>query len=488
MAWNFITVFDSNEDVQNVAGSEFTEGADTLFMPFSGLVYGPQGGPFTHVDSGTPLPVTIISGGGTLPAGAATSANQTTEIGHLSAIQTAIQILDNAVSGNEFQVDVLTMPTTAVSQSGTWNLTNISGTISLPTGAATSALQSTGNTSLGTIAGAVAGSEMQVDVVTSALPTGAATSALQGTGNTSLATLAGAVSGSEMQVDVITSALPSGAATSANQSTAITALQLIDDVVHSGDAAASKYALIGAVFDDASTGTVTENQAQSLRMSSRRALLVEGVASGTAIGVSGTVAATQSGAWTVTQSGTWTVGLSAGTNNIGDVDVLTLPALPAGNNNIGDVDIASFVAGAILEVQGDVARDAVAAGNPVLMGGRASLAAPTAVSSDGDAVDNWLDRVGRANVKITAPTCTPANVTAATSSTQLLAANTSRVYCTLFNDSAAYCYVNIGAAASSTAFIHKMEPYELFTIPGATQVINGLWTSATGAMRVGDFT
>lgn len=37
-------------------------------------------------------------------------------------------------------------------QSGTWNITNISGTVSLPTGASTSALQTTGNTSLSTIA------------------------------------------------------------------------------------------------------------------------------------------------------------------------------------------------------------------------------------------------------------------------------------------------------------------------------------------------
>lgn len=36
-------------------------------------------------------------------------------------------------------------------QSGTWNITNISGAISLPTGAATSALQTTGNTSLASI-------------------------------------------------------------------------------------------------------------------------------------------------------------------------------------------------------------------------------------------------------------------------------------------------------------------------------------------------
>jgi hypothetical protein len=44
-------------------------------------------------------------------------------------------------------------------------------------------------------------------------------------------------------------------------------------------------------------------------------------------------------------SGTVTANLAAGTNNIGDVDVLSLPAIPAGNNNIGDVDIATIAAG-----------------------------------------------------------------------------------------------------------------------------------------------
>lgn len=36
--------------------------------------------------------------------------------------------------------------------------------------------------------------------------------------------------------------------------------------------------------------------------------------------------------------------LPAGTNNIGDVDVATLPALPAGANNIGDVDVVTVPA------------------------------------------------------------------------------------------------------------------------------------------------
>lgn len=37
--------------------------------------------------------------------------------------------------------------------------------------------------------------------------------------------------------------------------------------------------------------------------------------------------------------------IPAGTNNIGDVDVLSLPALPTGTNNIGDVDILTIAAG-----------------------------------------------------------------------------------------------------------------------------------------------
>src|SRR5262245_52704028 len=57
---------------------------------------------------------------------------------------------------------------------------------------------------------------------------------------------------------------------------------------------------------------------------------------GGSLTVDGTVAATQ--------SGTWTVGLSTGVNNIGDVDVLTLPAIPAGTNNIGDVDVLTLPA------------------------------------------------------------------------------------------------------------------------------------------------
>lgn len=84
--------------------------------------------------------------------------------------------------------------------------------------------------------------------------------------------------------------------------------------------------------------------------------------------------------------------IPAGTNNIGDVDILTIAA---GDNNIGNVDIVTMpnvtlAAGTNTnEVVGDVAQDAAVAGNPVLIGGRASATEPTQMSNDGDAVYLW---------------------------------------------------------------------------------------------------
>lgn len=62
----------------------------------------------------------------------------------------------------------------------------------LPTGAATSALQTTGNTSLASIVSALT-NPLPVSATSLPLPTGAATSALQSTGNTSLASIVAAL-------------------------------------------------------------------------------------------------------------------------------------------------------------------------------------------------------------------------------------------------------------------------------------------------------
>lgn len=118
-----------------------------------------------------------------LPTGAATAANQATEIASLASIDTKLTSpLSVAQSGSwttgrtwvlssgtdSVSASISNFPATvAVTQStspwvvsgtvtanqgGTWNINNISGTVSLPTGAATSANQTTANASLALLA------------------------------------------------------------------------------------------------------------------------------------------------------------------------------------------------------------------------------------------------------------------------------------------------------------------------------------------------
>lgn len=143
---------------------------------------------------------------------------------------------------------------------------------------------------------------LAVDVTRSALPSGAATAAHQVTANGYLdgveallttidadtSSLAGAISGTEVQVDVVSSALPSGASTSANQTTIIGHLDGVEGLLTTIDADTGGILTAVQALDNAISG----NEMQ-----------VDVVAA-----------------------------LPAGTNNIGDVDVLTVPTDPFGAN------------------------------------------------------------------------------------------------------------------------------------------------------------
>src|ERR1700679_1655629 len=133
-----------------------------------------------------------ITGTVSLPTGASTAANQGTMITDLASILgnqtngTQVVAVNNfpstqpisgtvtVVQPTAADLNATVTGTIAATQSGTWNITNISGTISLPTGAATAANQATEITSLGTIA---------------TNTTGVSTAANQATANTSLASI-----------------------------------------------------------------------------------------------------------------------------------------------------------------------------------------------------------------------------------------------------------------------------------------------------------
>lgn len=101
--------------------------------------------------------VTNISGTVSLPTGAATSALQLPD-GHNVTVDNAggaaaVNVQDG---GNTITVD----GTVAATQSGTWNINNVSGTVSLPTGAATAANQLANGHTVTPIPGASGGTSI----------------------------------------------------------------------------------------------------------------------------------------------------------------------------------------------------------------------------------------------------------------------------------------------------------------------------------------
>lgn len=187
-----------------------------------------------------------------------------------------------------------------------------------------------------------------VDIVSSALPTGAAT-------ETTLAALNTKVTAVDTGAVVVSSsALPTGAATSAKQDTAQTALdaiktatELIDNAISGSEMQVDIVTMPNVTIANASL-PVTDN-AGSLTVDAPVGTpvfvrLSDGTSAITTLPVS--LASVPSHA--VTNAGTFATqvtSIAAGDNNIGNVDVVTLPALPAGTNNIGDVDILSIAAG-----------------------------------------------------------------------------------------------------------------------------------------------
>lgn len=152
-------------------------------------------------------------------------------------------------------------------------------------------------------------------------------------------------SGVTQPVSAASLPLPTGAATAANQTTQITSLQLLDDVVVADDAAftpgTTKVSMAGAEFDDTTPDSVDEGDAGALRMSSRRELYTQirdaagnergaNVTAGNKLAVDGSGVTLTVASHDVTNAGTFAVQVSAalpaGSANIGDVDVLTVPA------------------------------------------------------------------------------------------------------------------------------------------------------------------
>jgi hypothetical protein len=209
--------------------------------------------------------------------------------------------------------------------------------------------------------------------------------------------------------------------------------------------------------------------------------------------------------------------LPAGTNNIGDVDVLTMPnvtlasqanpftsAIPI-SDNAGSITVDGTVAATqsgtwnITNVSGTISLPTGAATESTLstLNGKVtacntgavtiSTALPAGTNNIGDVDVLTLPDVALKNYSTSAVT----SVVSAATSTSILASNVNRRMAIMVNDTDRNTYVKLGATASTTSFSYKLSPGQILElpIPIYTGAIDAIWDSSpTGSMRVTEIT
>jgi hypothetical protein len=209
--------------------------------------------------------------------------------------------------------------------------------------------------------------------------------------------------------------------------------------------------------------------------------------------------------------------LPAGTNNIGDIDVLTMPnvtlasqanpftsAIPI-SDNAGSITVDGTVAATqsgtwnITNVSGTISLPTGAATESTLstLNGKVtacntgavtiSTALPAGTNNIGDVDVLTLPDVALKNYSTSAVT----SVVSAATSTSILASNVNRRMAIMVNDTDRNTYVKLGATASTTSFSYKLSPGQILElpIPIYTGAIDAIWDSSpTGSMRVTEIT
>jgi hypothetical protein len=115
------------------------QGPSGLFVGGTGTAGTPATGVLTVQGIGSMTPLLVDGSGVTQPVSGTVTANLGTIAG--VATESTLSTLDGKVTACNTGAVVISSGTVAATQSGAWNITNISGTVSLPTGAATSAKQ-----------------------------------------------------------------------------------------------------------------------------------------------------------------------------------------------------------------------------------------------------------------------------------------------------------------------------------------------------------
>jgi len=86
-------------------------------------------------------------------------------------------------------------------------------------------------------------------------------------------------------------------------------------------------------------------------------------------------------------------------------------------------------------------------------------------------------------------TSVTSSVSGSTSNSNFLPSNGTRLGATIYNDSSALLYIKLGAVASVTDYTIKLFPLSYYEVPyGYTGQIDGIWSNATGFVRISELT
>lgn len=344
------------------------------------------------------------------------------------------------------------------SQSGTWNITNVSGTVSLPTGAATSANQSTEITAL----------QLIDDLV---LAQSVSTSGKVGV----------------MSMGSVTTAAPSYTTGNLNPLSLSTAGNLRVD---------------GSSVTQPVSGTVTANQGGTWNVGlSAGSNTVGSIASITTSITPGTAAANlgkaedaahASGDTGVMSLAVRTDSLSSRSGTDGDYEPLKTDSLgqlyaKARSTEYGTANLPNFYTNVIglfelpsvvfidpvalatagvlgtggLKVSGDIAHDAVDGGNPIKIGGKSQteVTQPSAVSATGDRVDAFFDLNGFHHVKANATRGTMTTLhSAVTFNNSTTSSNSSSLDVTRYRALFLYLVMTESGNATSLTIVPQFSP------------------------------
>lgn len=130
----------------------------------------------------------------------------------------------------------------------------------------------------------------------------------------------------------------------------------------------------------------------------------------------------------------------------------------------------------------------------VALSTRASAANQTTIIGHVDGIEASLTSIDSkltsplavSNTETRASGATVTSVSGTITSTTLLASNANRRQMIFFNDSSAVLYLKFGATASSTSFTVRLDKNQLYEAPNPVYsgIVDGVWASASGAVRI----